>query len=168
MAKLARRADEESAVDVTALLSYRLLVLSNTLGRWAAREYPRRFNLTLPEWRIISVLGARGPISPIEVSNLIAVDRAWISRTVPRLAERGLLQVQDDPGDRRRTLLLLTANGAHLHRTISQVSLERQRRLTQALGEKEAADFDRTLAKLQRKAEVMLEEQSTPNGRATD
>ena len=83
---------EPPAVDVTTLFSYRLLVLSSTLGRWAAREYQKRFDLKFPEWRILSVVGARGPISPIEVSNIIAIDKAWISRTVPRLVKRGLLR----------------------------------------------------------------------------
>lgn len=147
---------EPPAVDVTTLFSYRLLVLSSTLGRWAAREYQKRFDLKLPEWRILSVVGARGPISPIEVSNIIAIDKAWISRTVPRLVKRGLLSTRADPLDRRRTELVLTDAGAEIHRAMSRVSLGRQENLLSGVKPADVQAFSRMLAALQENSESML------------
>lgn len=149
----------DTPVDVTSLFSYRLLLLSSTLARWAAREYLARFDLKLAEWRILSVVGARGPVSPNEVSNIISIDKAWISRTVPQLVERGLLKTRQDPHDRRRTELMLTARGAAIHRSMSRVSLGRQQKLLEGLGPAEIAEFSRLLATLQAGAEGMLERQ---------
>ena len=58
-------------VDVTRFLSYRILALSNTLGRWAAREYPARFGLTLPQWRILSVIATRGAPTAQEIGETV-------------------------------------------------------------------------------------------------
>ena len=45
---------------LSALLSHRVLVLSNTLALAASRYYPRRFGVRLAEWRVIDALHA-GP-----------------------------------------------------------------------------------------------------------
>ena len=38
------------------LLPYRLSVLSNRLSAAIAESYPRRYGLSIPEWRVIAVL----------------------------------------------------------------------------------------------------------------
>lgn len=145
-------------VDITTLFSYRILILSGTLARWAAREYWKRFKLKLAEWRILSIVGARGPISVNAVSDAISVDKAWISRTATRLEKRGLLRVADDPRDRRRTVLEVTPKGAAIHAKMSRISLGRQQRLEKAMTRSELNEFRRLLATLQTEAERMLEE----------
>ncbi|NYT64020.1 MarR family transcriptional regulator [Alcaligenaceae bacterium] len=149
-------------VDITRLVSYRVLMLSSTLARWAAREYLQRFNLKLPEWRIISVVGARGPISPGDVSEVLSVDKAWISRTLPGLVKRNLLVVSLDLNNKRRTFLTLTNEGAALHGELSKASQERQNQLLNALTADERNEFERLLAVLQSEAENMLMHQSAP------
>lgn len=146
-------------VDITTLISYRVLVFSGTLARWAAREYLHNFDLKLPEWRIISVVGARGPISANEVSEIISIDKAWISRTIPALVKRKLVRLQDDAQDRRRKLLMLTPKGAEIHRKLSRISRGRQDRLFGSLKASDVAKFQSILAALQEEAEKMLIEQ---------
>ena len=93
------------------------------------------------------------------VSDAISIDKAWISRSVPGLQERGLLRVAGDPKDRRRTVLEITPKGASIHRKMSQMSLARQQRLVKALTRSEMNEFRRLLKVLQAEAETMLEEQ---------
>ena len=38
-------------------LPYRLAILSNTVSGTIAETYAQRFGLTIPEWRVIAVLG---------------------------------------------------------------------------------------------------------------
>ena len=155
-----RSKEAAGRVDITTLLSYRILILSSTLARWAAREYWKRFRLKLAEWRILSIVGARGSMSVNTVSDAISVDKAWISRTVPKLVKRGLLRVAGDSNDRRRTLLQITPKGALIHTKMSEISVARQQRLVKGLTALEMRELKRLLALLQSEAETMLGEQT--------
>lgn len=154
-----RRRRAVAPVDITGFLSYRVLMLSNTLGRWAAREYPMRFGLTLPEWRVLSVLAIRGTSTAHAIGDALSIDKAWVSRTLAALARRGLLRTNRDPSDRRRRLIGLTGHGRALCARVSRASVERQRRLVADLSPRALARFEATLAALQTRAEAMLDEQ---------
>lgn len=151
--------DSTGQVDITSLLSYRILLLSSTLARWASREYLKRFELKLPEWRILSIVGARGPVSVNEVAETLSIDKAWISRTVPKLVKMGYLKTRADAVDRRRTILEATKHGVTLHEEMSRVSLARQQRLVRPLKVAERVEFERLLRVLQKEAESLLREQ---------
>jgi len=159
------KALDTNPVDITTLISYRVLVFSGTLARWAAREYLHNFDLKLPEWRIISIVGARGPISANEVSEIISIDKAWISRTIPALVKRNLVRLQADAQDRRRKMLTLTPKGAEIHKKLSRISRARQDRLFQSLKATDVAKLQSILATLQAEAEKMLIEQETQTRR---
>ncbi|MFO1282715.1 MAG: MarR family transcriptional regulator [Burkholderiales bacterium] len=147
-------------VDVTRFLSYRILALSNTLGRWAAREYPARFGLTLPQWRILSVIATRGAPTAQEIGETLSIDKAWVSRTLAALARRGIVRTRSDPRDRRRMFVGLTARGRALANRVSRASLERQRELVAGLPAGALARFESTLRDLQSRADAMLDRQS--------
>lgn len=146
-------------VDVTRFLSYRILALSNTLGRWAAREYPARFGLTLPQWRVLSVIATRGTPTAQEIGETLSIDKAWVSRTLAGLARRGIVRSRPDPLDRRRALVGLTARGRALAFRVSRASLDRQRRLVDGLPAGALAHFESTLRELQSRADAMLDRQ---------
>ena len=151
--------DARERIDITSLLSYRILLLSSTLARWASREYLQRFKLKLPEWRILSIVGARGPVSVNEVAETLSIDKAWISRTVPKLVEMGYLKTRIDAVDRRRTILETTKRGTALHEEMTGVSMARQERLVRPLSREELAEFERLLKVLQNEAELLLRQQ---------
>jgi len=151
--------DTAGQVDITALLSYRILLLSSTLARWASREYLKRFELKLPEWRILSIVGARGPVSVNEVAETLSIDKAWVSRTVPKLVKMGYLRTRADAIDRRRTMLEATRSGKALHEEMSRVSLARQERLVRPLKVAERVEFERLLKVLQMEADLLVREQ---------
>src|SRR5438105_13039149 len=94
-----RRTFSRRSPDVTAMVRYRVLLLSSTLGRWAAREYPRRFGVSLPEWRVLSIVAARSSVAVSAIADAISVDKAWISRTLRRLGRAGYVRARQDPGD---------------------------------------------------------------------
>src|SRR5690349_12062523 len=104
----------KSAADprlLRALVSHRVLVLSNTLARAAARYYPRRFGIRLPEWRVIDALHAGRGITAIEISQWLHTDKAWVGRSVERLVAAGHVRRRPDPEHGRRQLLWLTPKG---------------------------------------------------------
>jgi DNA-binding MarR family transcriptional regulator len=133
-------------------------VLTNSLGRSAARDFATSVGLTVPEWRILSVAGARGSISLAELTRILAVDKGWVSRTVVELERRGLVERTPDPRNERLFFLRLTKEGSAMHLAGSKVSLARQSRLEQALGAEEIERFYGTLERLQAVADAMEEE----------
>lgn len=70
--------DEASArpVDVTQNITYKLVLLSNLFGRSVGKLYEQHVGLMVPEWRVISVVGTKGPLSLAELTQNLAVDRA--------------------------------------------------------------------------------------------
>jgi putative acetyltransferase len=56
-------------------------------------------------------LRRHGRLTAVELAELLRVDKSAITRTAATLAERGWVEVRDDPADRRRKPLALTAAG---------------------------------------------------------
>lgn len=157
MASSVTKGARARSVDVTRNLSYRLLLLSNTLGRSAAHELVELVQITVPEWRIISVVGSRGPISLNELAQTIAVDKAWVSRTLVSLEKRGFMVRTAQPHDGRVFTLTLTDEGRALHLQASDWSTRRQKHLRASFSAQEYELLESFLARLQITAEEMLD-----------
>ena len=139
-----------------ALLSHRVLVLSNTLALAASRHYPRSFRVRLAEWRVIDALHAGGEISANEISRWLRTDKAWVGRSIERLIASGYVRRRPDPGHGRRLLLSLTAKGGRAYAAIAAAARRRHENLLGALSATERTALDRILAKLQQRASTML------------
>jgi DNA-binding MarR family transcriptional regulator len=138
------------------LLSHRVLVLSNTLARAAARYYPRRFGVRLAEWRVIDALHAGRGISANQISQWLQTDKAWVGRSVERLIASGYVRRRPDPQHGRRLLLTLTAKGERAYAAIAAAAQRRHDNILKALTAEEREILERILNKLQVRAEEML------------
>ena len=138
------------------LLSHRVLVLSNTLARAAARYYPRRFGVRLAEWRVIDALHAGRGISANQISQWLQTDKAWVGRSVERLISAGYVRRKPDPKHGRRLLLTLTAKGERAYSAIAEAAQRRHDNILKALSPEERRTLEAVLAKLQARAEEML------------
>ncbi|MEO0579542.1 MAG: MarR family transcriptional regulator, partial [Pseudomonadota bacterium] len=49
-------------------LPYRLSILSNTISGSIAAIYAERFDLSIPEWRVMAIVGRKPGLSAIEVA----------------------------------------------------------------------------------------------------
>ena len=152
---------------LSALLSHRVLVLSNTLALAASRHYPRRFGVRLAEWRVIDALHAGGEISANEISRWLRTDKAWVGRSVDRLVRAGYARRRADPGHGRRLLLALTAKGERAYAAIASAARRRNDNLLAALTAEERRVLERALAKLQSQASAMLAASEQGFGKAT-
>jgi DNA-binding MarR family transcriptional regulator len=106
-------AQEPLALD--AFLPYRLSVLANTISNDLARRYSARFGLSIPQWRVMAVLGTEADQSAGEIANRTRMDKVSVSRAVAALRRQGHLQRRTDRADRRRSVLRLTASGRHVY-----------------------------------------------------
>lgn len=143
------------ALDLDGFLPYRLSVLANTVSQSIARLYADRFGLTIPEWRVMAVLGAYAPLSARAVAARTAMDKVRVSRAVARLVRRGHVRRRIDPADRRRSLLSLTTAGATVYHRIVPLARGTERDLLAGLDAGERAALDRLLTRLQRRADAL-------------
>lgn len=143
---------------VTDLLTYRLLRLSNTLGLYSNRRYRKQFNVTLPEWRVLSIIALHEITTARDISRALATDKAWVGLSVEKLEHHGLVQRSTDKLDMRRTLVSLTKPGKEVHDAIMANARRRQKRLLGALPPGTAETLIVCLDRLQTEADRMLAE----------
>jgi len=150
-------AEDAGALRLEDFLPYRLSVLANTVSRGIARQYADRFGLSIPEWRVMAVLGRFAPLSAGEVCERTRMDKVRVSRAVARLSDAGLIARRADAADRRRGLLRLSPAGRAVHREIVPLARAREAELLAALDPQESAQLDALVAKLQHRADVLDE-----------
>jgi DNA-binding MarR family transcriptional regulator len=153
----------QKPISITDLLSTRLLRLSNTLALYSARHYRQLFGVTLPEWRVMSIVASRDGTTARDISRVLATDKAWVGLSVKSLARRGYLTRASDKQDTRRVLLSLTRQGKEIHDAIMAVARRRQRRLLATLPDGAADTLSASLDRLQAEADQMLHELDTSN-----
>lgn len=136
-----------------AFLPYRLSVLANSVSRAIARLYAERFDLTIPEWRVMAVLGSCAPLSANQVAERTAMDKVRVSRAVARLMRSGRLDRSPDAADRRRSLLRLSKHGNDIYREIVPLARAVERKLVTALDAGEQRTLDDMMRKLQARAQ---------------
>ena len=62
-------------IALESFLPHQLSVIASRVSRGLARLYAVRFDLTVPEWRIMTVLGCFPGVSANEVCELTAIDK---------------------------------------------------------------------------------------------
>jgi len=139
-------------LDLEHFLPYRLSVLSNTVSSALAGAYARRFGLTIPQWRVVAVLARSPGLSAAGVAERTAMDKVAVSRAVTGLARSGRVRRVLAAKDRRRSVLTLTARGRAVYQQIVPLALAYERRLLSELSPAEQAQFDRLLARLQKRS----------------
>ncbi|MBI0539643.1 MarR family transcriptional regulator [Roseomonas sp. KE2513] len=146
--KLNERARSGVPADLRRFFSYRLAALNRSLVKQGGRYFSSAVGLSVPEWRVITMLGCDGELFATELADKALLDPGQSSRVTRSLVSRSILSERADPADGRRTLYALTTTGkAVFNRTIG-FAAERQAMLIAALTPEEVAAFDRILDKL--------------------
>jgi DNA-binding MarR family transcriptional regulator len=145
----------ERTLDLDRFLPYRLSVLTNRVSGAIARRYSERFDLTIPEWRVMAVLGDTPGLSAGEVAARTAMDKVQVSRAIARLAAKRRLQRLTDNQDARVTRLSLTAKGRAIYDEIVPLALSLEDVLLQALSPAERASLESVMAKLNHQVSLL-------------
>ncbi|AWU94496.1 MarR family winged helix-turn-helix transcriptional regulator [Azospirillum ramasamyi] len=143
------------ALHLTRFLPYRLSVLSNTVSHTLAKLYDKRFGITIPEWRIIAVLGGGETMSAGEIAQRTAMDKVQVSRAIGRMLDSGLILRESGDTDRRKALLTLTPKALAIYAEIVPLALTYEAEVSDALSIDERAQLDTLLTKLQARADQL-------------
>ncbi|SDD84598.1 MarR family winged helix-turn-helix transcriptional regulator [Belnapia rosea] len=136
-------------------LPYRLSVAANRTSRLFARRYSEEFGLSIPEWRVLAVVGRFGGLSASEVVERTAMDKVKVSRAVRALLGRGLLVRQEDAADRRVQRLAMTEEGRRIHTRILPLARALEAELLAGIGPEDRAALHRLLDALDRRLTEM-------------
>jgi len=136
-------------------LPYRLAVLSNTVSTTVARAYAKRFNVSIPEWRVIAVLGRFPGLSAVEVAERTLMDKVAVSRAVTKLIKNGRIDREFADADKRRSILNLSKDGKQLHDEIAALALQFERDLLQGFSKDEMDQLDGIMERLLARASLI-------------
>jgi DNA-binding MarR family transcriptional regulator len=139
---------EHARLDLDHFLPYRLSILSNRASDAIARHYSDRFGLSVPEWRIMAVLGQTPGLSARDVAARTAMDKVQVSRAVASLVDARRVKRDGDEADGRITRLSLTSKGLAIYDEVVPLALHLEEVFLSALTPDERRMLDRLMTKL--------------------
>jgi DNA-binding MarR family transcriptional regulator len=133
-------------------LPYRLSITSHTVSTNIARVYEKRFSVSIPEWRVIAILGRYPGLSAVEVADRTLMDKVAVSRAVTKLIKNGRIDREFADADRRRSILNLSEAGQEVHNEIAALALQFEQELLQDISENDYQTFGSILEQILDKA----------------
>jgi len=101
--------------------------IANKLSRGASQHYLAVFDVGIETWRCLVLLAVETSISAQQVSKVVGMDKASVSRCFKSMQSRGLITLDLDATDGRLRMATLTKKGRALHDQILGIALERER-----------------------------------------
>ena len=107
--------------------------IANKLTRGASQNYLNLFGVGAEVWRCMVLLAIHETVSAQQVSQIIGMDKASVSRCFKQMVAKKLIALELDPADGRIRLASLTLHGRHIHDQILGIALARERALLEVL-----------------------------------
>jgi DNA-binding MarR family transcriptional regulator len=120
-----------------------------------AGSYSSRFGISIPEWRVMAVLAMQPELSAAQVAERTAMDKVAVSRAVSSLLDKGRIERSVSPGDRRRSILKLSAEGVNIYREVVPLALRHEQSLLDVLDSTDRVALERILDTLLGRARVL-------------
>lgn len=133
-------------------LPYRLSVLSHTISTTIAGVYEKRFGVSIPEWRVIAILGRFPGLSAVDVAERTLMDKVAVSRAVTKLIKNGRIDRQFADADRRRSILNLSEEGRKVHDEIAPLALQFEHDLLDGISDDDVTTLNAVIDGLLAKA----------------
>ncbi len=111
-------------------------------------------DVTMPQYRVLSELAARGPQRVADLASVLTVERSTATRMCDRLVRKRLVRRRRVGGDRRGVRVTLTAAGRDL---VAEVSRRRYEKLTLVLRGMPAEEQRMAIRALNSLAEATVE-----------
>ena len=138
-------------------LPYRLSVAANAVSRLIARAYEDRFGLTIPQWRVMAVLGDEGALTQQALCGRTLMDKVTVMRAAQGLTRRRLVRRQPNAQDGRSHRLDLSPTGYALYCKVIPLAREYETQLLAGLRASEVALLQRLLRQLEAAALINSE-----------
>ncbi len=134
---MSRMAAPPPLVDLERYVPAFLTWIANKLSRGASQHYLRVFDVGIETWRCLVLLAIHESISAQQVSKVIGMDKASVSRCFKSMQAKGYITLSLDAEDGRVRIATLTRKGRQVHDGILGIALERERALLEVLSQSE-------------------------------
>ena len=131
-----------------SLLTFRLAQLQNKLNTHASHLLKTHSDLSLAEWRIISMIHNLKHTTMTKLRQETVMDKGQLSRNLKRLVEKNYVQATASESDARQQNLCLSQNGKKVYQDLLPQMRQRQHDLVQNVAAEDMVIFDRVLAQL--------------------
>lgn len=121
---------------------------ANKLSRGASHTYLKVFGVGVEVWRCLVLLAIHGSIAAQQISQVMVMDKAAVSRCFKILQAKGLIVMGLNASDGRVRIATLTPKGRALHDQILEIALERERALLTVLSVSERETLLRLLKRV--------------------
>lgn len=142
-------------------LPYRLALASHRVSRMVGRAYRARFGLSIPEWRVIAILGEAEEATAQGLGDAAGLDKVSVSRAVRALVDRGVVEKRPHGRDRRSSLLRLTDDGQAVYADVAPAALQAEAALVAELSEDEERVLAALLDRVRNRAQALLDATDT-------
>lgn len=97
-----------------SFLPYQLAVVARRVSQEYAALYRERFDISVPEWRVVAHLSQEGSVSVREINIRVDMDKSKVSRAAARLERNGYITKRANRADKRLVELALTEKGREM------------------------------------------------------
>ena len=136
------------ALTLATFLPYRLSVASTVVSEGLARIYEERFDIGIPEWRVLSTVGEFASITAKAIGLHAHMSKVKVSRAAASLEARGLIRRTPNPEDMREAFLVHTPAGRAMYDEIAPLALGYVARLTDGFSADDLAALDGLIERL--------------------
>jgi DNA-binding MarR family transcriptional regulator len=143
---------DESGTGLTVnnFLTTRLSKLTNSLRRTVTTPYAQAYDLSVSEWRLLSLIAHAKTLPFGELVVQSTSDKALVSRTLRLLEGRGLVRITpEDELSGKRLLCHITAKGEALHEKVIPIARARQAQTLRLLKPAQRKELFQALQTLQ-------------------
>jgi DNA-binding MarR family transcriptional regulator len=126
-----------------------LSVAANAVSRLIARAYEDQFKLTVPQWRLMAVLGNEGAKTQQSLCSLTVMDKVTVMRAAQGLLKRRLVSRTPSTKDRRSHTLELSASGRVLYDKVVPLALKYEAQLVKDMAGADVKRLDMLLRRIE-------------------
>jgi MarR family transcriptional regulator, temperature-dependent positive regulator of motility len=130
------------------MFGYRIGYLSNYFSGPVYSLVEAQFGMRRPKFATLFCIGHLKKLSARDISLLTGIPKNSLSRAVNELLREGRIKRTVDSADSRRAILTMTRQGRDVYEQILPMFQAREQAMMAPLTQREAAQFDRLLAKM--------------------
>lgn len=142
-----------SDFDLGAFFPYLVRVFYLSVRDSVAGIYQKTYDLTIPEWRTLCVIGPDRSLAAVEIVEFSSLDKVAVSRAVASMRKKGYLIKSIDGDDRRRSALKLSAKGQEVFFDLVPQMKALEKDMFTGFSQQERADFQDMMLRIRKNIE---------------
>ncbi len=154
--------EQPAKLELHRWFPYRFSWIANEVSLCLHNAYHARWGISVPGWRIITVLAEYAPLASKDVAAETAMDEVQVTRAVSELFRKKLVLRREDPVDRRRLSLELSAAGRRLYQEVVPYARQLEDELLNGLSAAERSALAGLLDRVQANAGRLAQDHTVP------